>query len=77
MAEKMSPEERDELHRDLAKLDRPFLIDRYKAIYKRLMGHKGITSTEAHIFAVCEVISENNSRLLSLLEDMTEKKLPS
>ena len=73
----MSTEEIVRLYDDLAKLNTSFLISRYNTIYKRLMRRRSMTSTKANVLTTCELISENNSYLLALLEDSLGIKFPS
>ena len=69
----ISPEEISKIHTDFTKLTKPFIIAKYEAIFGKLMKGKGMTTTEAHAIATCELISENNSNLLIALEDVGMK----
>jgi hypothetical protein len=60
---------------DFAKFHYQSLIRRYTTLYKSMI-RMGATPDKAHAFATCTLVSENNGRLLSLLEDITGKQFP-
>jgi hypothetical protein len=66
------PQEKiDEERDDLLRLSKASLIRRYGTIhkeYKKELRRKDISPMEAHTLAICELIAENNSNLLTLLE---------
>jgi hypothetical protein len=53
---------------DLGRLNNASLIRRYNAIYKTSKHRKDITLTRADVLLICELISENNTNLLTLFE---------
>jgi hypothetical protein len=62
----------DEERDDLMRLTKAFLARRYKAIYKSLGGDKTMTLTRADALAILQLIDENNTNLLALLEHQFE-----
>jgi len=64
----VSDEERSEEYADLGRLSEASLIRTYNAIYKTSKHRKDITLTRADVILICELISENNTNLLTLFE---------
>jgi len=64
------PQEKiDEEYDDLRRLNEASLLSRYKAIYTGLMKRNRMTRMEeVQAFAICKLISENNTSLLTLIE---------
>jgi len=59
-----------EEYEDLGRLNETSLIRRYKAIYKGLIRHKKMARMEEiQAFAICKLIRENNTNLLTLIEN--------
>ena len=60
------------IYNTVEQLNMPFLVGRYKGIYKELVEGGGITPTKARIVAICKLISENNEHLTTALQNRPE-----